>query len=104
MLNFDAVHEIEEILLEDPPLRSSRKRTQPEQQQPCVTEEARWMQIMEERFLPFDYEKKNMLEQQLQYSAKLNNAVRYDTQLGDDDESTLVFSPTTTCQSQQTAA
>ncbi|KAF7726654.1 hypothetical protein EC973_008527 [Apophysomyces ossiformis] len=62
LFNFDPVHNLEEFLLEEPPLRSHKRpmvskancnTTQP------VTENARWRQTMEENFLVYDHTKKN---------------------------------------------
>ncbi|KAI9254501.1 hypothetical protein BDA99DRAFT_159224 [Phascolomyces articulosus] len=66
-LNFDAVHEIEEILLEEPPLRTARRnRTTVSDHQP-VTREAQQRQTLEYKFLPFDYRKRRMTEERKQH-------------------------------------
>ncbi|KAG2218842.1 hypothetical protein INT45_007609 [Circinella minor] len=66
-LNFDAVHEIEEILLEEPPLRTARRnRTTLSEHQP-VTHEAQQRQTLEEKFLSFDYQKRRMAEERKQH-------------------------------------
>ncbi|KAK9727971.1 hypothetical protein K7432_001423 [Basidiobolus ranarum] len=49
--NFDATHELEELLLEDNPLKA-RKRKDPSKRTKPLTRE---MQAMEERFLMYDY-------------------------------------------------
>ncbi|KAI8098838.1 AGC/YANK protein kinase [Halteromyces radiatus] len=56
--NFDAVHELEELLLEEVPLRPHKKlvKTSMDIPQP-ETEESRHRQWMDEKFLPFDYTK-----------------------------------------------
>ncbi|CAO3598783.1 unnamed protein product [Absidia cylindrospora] len=56
--NFDAVHELEELLLEEVPLRPHKRinKTSMEIPQP-ETEDSRHRQWMDEKFLPFDYTK-----------------------------------------------
>ncbi|CDH48357.1 camp-dependent protein kinase [Lichtheimia corymbifera JMRC:FSU:9682] len=58
--HFDAVHEIEEMLLDDPQPRSRRLRTS-QSDHPPVTEYAQWRQIVEDHFLPYDYTKQDMV-------------------------------------------
>lgn len=74
------MHEIEEILLEEPPLRSSRKRSQ-STYNTCrpVTEEAQWRQIMEERFTTYDYQKKREMQETNRRISKLRCSQGYDT-------------------------
>ncbi|ORX46486.1 kinase-like protein [Hesseltinella vesiculosa] len=55
--NFDAVHELEELLLEEVPLRS-RKRV-PRMTTAPDTEEERHRRFMDEKFLPYDFTKPN---------------------------------------------
>ena len=84
-LNFDAVHEIEEILLEEPPLRTARsKRTVQSDHQP-VTEEAQWRQMLEDKFLPFDYRKRRMVEGRAQYPYSRGYTVISGMEEDDDD-------------------
>ncbi|KAG0181692.1 hypothetical protein DFQ28_011728 [Apophysomyces sp. BC1034] len=60
--NFDPVHDLEELLLEEPPLRPHKRpmlsKTNLNTAQP-VTEDARWRQVMEDDFLLYDYTKGN---------------------------------------------
>ncbi|KAI9491907.1 kinase-like domain-containing protein [Zychaea mexicana] len=66
-LNFDAVHEIEEILLEEPPLRTVRRGRSTQSEHHPVTEEAQWRQMLEDRFLSFDYRKRRMAEERINH-------------------------------------
>ncbi|KAI8143012.1 kinase-like domain-containing protein [Fennellomyces sp. T-0311] len=85
-MNFDAVHEIEEILLEEPPLRTARsKRTVQSDHQP-VTEEAQYRQMLEDRFLPFDYRKRRMAEDRAQHP--YNRGYTVISSMDDDDDDT----------------
>lgn len=54
------MHEIEEMLLDDPQPRSRRLRTS-QSDHPPVTEYAQWRQIVEDHFLPYDYTKQDMV-------------------------------------------
>ncbi|SAM01393.1 hypothetical protein [Absidia glauca] len=62
--NFDAVHELEELLLEEVPLRPHKRiaKTSMELPQP-ETEDSRHRQWMDEKFLPFDYTRNNFEDQ-----------------------------------------
>ncbi|KAI8337651.1 kinase-like domain-containing protein [Chlamydoabsidia padenii] len=66
--NFDAVHELEELLLEEVPLRPHKRiaKTSMELSQP-ETEDSRHRQWMDEKFLPFDYTLTNKSDQQQQH-------------------------------------
>ncbi|CAO3595967.1 unnamed protein product [Absidia cylindrospora] len=56
--NFDAVHELEELLLEEVPLRPHKKIVKTSMEIPLPeTEDSRQRQWMDEKFLPFDYTK-----------------------------------------------
>ncbi|KAI8364654.1 kinase-like domain-containing protein [Radiomyces spectabilis] len=57
-MNFDAVHELEELLLEEAPLRPRKRSVKPviELSSP-LTRDQKERQLMDDKFLPFDYTK-----------------------------------------------
>ncbi|KAL7752790.1 hypothetical protein RI367_001792 [Sorochytrium milnesiophthora] len=59
--NFDATHELEELLLEENPLKH-KKKTQPKpgQAQPVLSKE---MKLMQDKFIVFDYTKPKPMQQ-----------------------------------------
>ncbi|ORY03171.1 putative camp-dependent protein kinase [Basidiobolus meristosporus CBS 931.73] len=63
--NFDATHELEELLLEDNPLKA-RKRKDPSKRTKPLPKE---MQVMEERFLMYDYTRPKIVQRVLSHES-----------------------------------
>ncbi|CAG8630380.1 8754_t:CDS:2 [Ambispora leptoticha] len=67
--NFDATHELEELLLEDNPLKA-KKRANPNQD---LSELSKEMRMMEERFLNYDFTKMRRIKRRKSENRNLNN-------------------------------
>nr|KAJ3410405.1 hypothetical protein HK105_002930 [Polyrhizophydium stewartii] len=65
--NFDATHELEELLLEDKPLKAKprKKKKEPVDNGEPETPQAKEMRIMEERFTIYDFSKINRADPQV---------------------------------------